>query len=102
MSWEEKLAALQALTDTCLQMRRPGEWYVSARYRAIGGNGVLSGTYGEGLSPSQAVENDWLLIVEHLAPGLFIVIEAPDAPRRHFRWAGFMWKELPVEKRAAP
>jgi hypothetical protein len=30
MSWEYKLAALNALTEHTLKMRKPGDWYVFA------------------------------------------------------------------------
>lgn len=93
MTWEQKLAALQALTETHLCMRKPGDWYVDAYARDIGGDGFLTGTFGNGMSPAEAVLDDWKRITE-LPPGKYIVISANSDKEKRVRWNGFMWKEV--------
>jgi len=90
MTWEEKLYALKELTVTRVEMRIPGDWYVSAYGRRIGGYGLLVGAYGEGGSPQFAVEDDWSLIVTDLPEGKYIRVKD-----KNYRWNGFMWKEQP-------
>lgn len=93
MTWEQKLAALQALMpDTCLRMRKPGDWYVDARGRSIGGDGLLHGNYGNGKTPEAAIENDWLQMTE-IPSDRYIVVQC-GGERRQFRWSGFMWSEV--------
>ncbi len=90
MTWEEKLAALQAITDTSLCMRAPGDWYVSAHDRAIGGDGLLlTVSYGNGKTPEEAVNADWMemtILPDHK------YIQVGD---RKYRWCKFMWREQP-------
>jgi hypothetical protein len=97
MTWEEKLSALQVLCDTSLRMRKPGDWYVSATGREIGGDdtGMLTGLYGNGPTPQAAVEDDWKQMTE-LPVRRYIVIGAMGPNRKHFRWAGYMWREVPM------
>lgn len=95
MTWEEKLAALKALTPTHLEMRKPGDWYVAAcsRETKVPGHCMLSGTYGNGKTPQEAVEDDWAQIT---APGHDVIIDAMDpAVRRKARWNGSMWEITP-------
>lgn len=92
LTWEQKLAALQAIADTSLRMRNPGDWYVSAVGRSIGGNGLLHGKYGNGKTPQEAVEDDWRQLAEMLPDDRYIVVERSGA-RKQFIWNGFMWTE---------
>ncbi len=94
MTWEQKFAALKTLAPAWLEMRKPGDWYVNARGRYIGGDGLLTGSYGNGRSPQAAVEDDWRQLVDMLPSDRFIVVTNGGA-RRHFRWSGFMWTEVP-------
>lgn len=93
MNWEQKLAAIQALGDTSLRMRKPGDWYVSSTRMEIGGDGMLSGEYGNGRTPEEAVEEHWR-IYTNLPPGKFIVIGAYTDKRRQVRWNGYMWEDI--------
>jgi hypothetical protein len=94
MDWEEKLKALRELTDTQLVMRDNGNWYVSAYARETGGDGLLHGSYGEGRSPEEAVNDDWRRLVDQLPINLYIVINAYGKNRRQVRWNGHMWEDI--------
>ena len=97
MTWEEKLAAIQALCETHIGMRAPGDWYVYAKHIEIGGNGMLESCTGNGNSPSAAVDAHWKKLTE-LSSGRYLVLNAMTE-RKHFRWNGFMWSQLPIEVR---
>jgi hypothetical protein len=92
MTWEQKLAALQVLCETSLKMRKPGDWYVSASGREIGGDGMLIGEYGNGKTPEEAVEDDWRKIAEFLPSDRYVVTGAMRGSRKQVRWNGFMWE----------
>lgn len=95
MEWEDLLQALCALDrDTCLRMRKPGDWYVS-HHIEVGGDGCLSGIYGNGASPELAVLDDWAKLVTSLRPDRFLVIDAMRDTRRQVRWNGYMWEDVP-------
>jgi len=91
MTWEEKLAALKALANTHLEMRAPGDWYVSAYAREVGGNGMLEGRYGNGRTPQEAVEDDWEKMTAKLPADRYIVVYASGEDRQQYRWNGYMW-----------
>lgn len=106
MTWEEKLAALKALTPTHLEMRKPGDWYVSAYGREIQTyvSCTLLSDYGNGASPEEAVEDDWQRMTK-LPPGGYIVLHATTDKRRHVVWNGYMWEDShhrPAPKEKAP
>lgn len=98
MTWEEKLQALQALgCDTSLKMRAPGNWYVAAVGRAIAGDGFLTGSYGNGRTPQEAVEDDWNEIVVNLPINRYINVSSYSAGKeKNVRWNGFMWADYLV------
>lgn len=91
MNWEQKLSALQSLTDTSLRMRKPGDWYVIAYGRSVveSGGAILAGSYGNGTTPEEAVHDDFRLIAESHAP-----LKVGDA---YWQWSGFMWKSISRE-----
>lgn len=93
LNWEQKLSALQALTDTALRMRGPGDWYISAERRSVGGDGFLTGTYGNGKTPQEAVEDDFRKLAEMLPSDKYIVVRKSGGDKQ-FRWNGFMWQEV--------
>jgi hypothetical protein len=96
MTWEQKLQALQALSDVALHMRKPGDWYVNASME-IGADdsGVLVGSYGNGTTPQEAVEDHWSIYTVLLKPKEYCVIcTGSQATRRHVRWNGFMWQDV--------
>ncbi len=90
MNWEQKLAALNAIAETSLRMRAPGDWYVSAHPRGVVGDGFERGTYGNGVTPEAAVNNDWKQLVDELPVDLSIRIRGD----RQVRWNGFMWQDV--------
>jgi hypothetical protein len=95
MTWEQKLAALQAIAPTTLNMRKPGDWYVSAQGRDVGGDGLLTASYGNGKTPQEAVEDDWRQVAE-LPFDKYVVVFVRNT-RKHLRWNGYMWSDLTIE-----
>lgn len=95
MTWEQKLAALQALGGEChLAMRSPGNWYVAEKGFSIGGDGMLTSQTQSEPSPADAVEECWSQHVTNLPANRYLAVEGNDS-RKHFRWNGYMWQELP-------
>ncbi len=86
LTYEQKLAALKAISDVCLRMRDPGNWYVDARERECREGSALVGKYGNGATPQEAVNDDWEQISNH--PKVVIGGE------RTVRWNGFMWQDV--------
>lgn len=103
MNWQQKLQALQQLTDTYLRMRSPGDWYISAAYRDVSrDDGIFlnsSSSSGRGRTPKEAVENDWRKLVTELPLGGYVVLNAWMLNRRHLRWNGTAWIDLKVSKK---
>lgn len=97
MTWEEKLAACQALCKTELHMRKPGDWYVGWRAEAVRTDkpGMLVGVYGEGKTPEEAVENHWREVVTSPKTDRLVVLPygAPGR-RRDVRWNGGWWVDV--------
>lgn len=93
MTWEEKLAACQALSECSLKMRSPGNWYVQQCGTDITQGSMLVGKYGNGQTPQQAVEDHWLKLTE-LAPQEYIVIRAYGEDRLAVKWNGYMWSTV--------
>ena len=92
MTWEQKLAALNAITQHSLIMRKPGDWYVSSSMN-IGGRGVLVGVFGNGATPDEAVDDHWRQFVDEIdKEGDYIVVDDSAFPKC-VRWNGFMWAD---------
>ena len=96
MTWEQRLSALMALTRTALRMRKPGDWYVSAEGREIGGDGLLRSVHGEGISPEEAVNRDWEQVTDLSAQSYV------QTAKGRFRWSGYMWDPVPGEDADTP
>lgn len=73
--------------------------YVSASRREIGGDGFLRGAYGNGVSPSEAVEDDWRQLVDFLPSDRYIAITDPYGKQKKYVWNGFMWAEFPYKNK---
>jgi hypothetical protein len=99
MDWQQKAAALDAVADIRVCIRKPNDWYVDQRID-VGGDGMLRGIYGNGTTPIEAIEDHWQQLVVNLAPGRYLVIDAAGEKRRHVRWNGFMWVDLQVKDAA--
>jgi hypothetical protein len=98
MHWQQKLAAIIAFADhyhVALKMRAPDDWYVEAGM-TIGGDGMLTGAYGNGRTPEEAVEDHWE-IYSNLPHDRYAVNHANERAR----WNGFMWKEVTEEQASA-
>lgn len=98
LTWEQKLSALQNLCEVHLCMRKPGDWYVSADM-SIKDNSVLIGTYGNGTTPQEAVEDHWFIYTTEANP-LKPIVAGRGGERKYWVWSGFMWKEITLEKAA--
>lgn len=94
MTWEEKLDALNSLSDCELKMRKPGDWHVLQVSTDIKKGGLLHGSCGNGATPQEAVENHWE-IMTNLKPSEYLVLDAMGDRRKAVEWSGFMWKEVP-------
>lgn len=90
MDWEQKLAALKSLTSHHLEMRKPGDWYVSC-HAEVAGDGMLRGQCGEGATPQDAVEDHWRLLTE-LPPDRYLRCGI-SGHTKVVRWNGFMWED---------
>jgi len=88
MTYEEKFAAINALCEASVKMRKPGDWYVQPT-SFLGGRGFTECTYGEGSTPQEAIEDHWEKISNAHYP---LYAAAGD---KHYEWDGFMWKEVP-------
>jgi hypothetical protein len=98
MNWQQKLAAIIAFAGhyrTSLKMRDPGDWYVEAAM-SVGGDGMLTGSYGNGTTPEEAVDNHWRIYSE-LPANRYAV----NHDNKRARWNGFMWVEVTEEQAKA-
>jgi hypothetical protein len=98
MTWEQKYEAMSALVghfNISLKMRKAGDWYVMAKGREIGGNGMLLSAYGNGKTPEKAIEDDWEKYTTELGAGRIIVINAAGKDRCEVRWNGYRWEGVP-------
>jgi hypothetical protein len=91
MDWQQKFAAIQAFAgnfDTSIMMRKPGDWYVSSGM-SVGGDGMLSGKYGNGVSPEAAINEHW-----EIYSTLPFDRYAVNRENKRARWNGFMWDAI--------
>ena len=96
MNWQQKADALNSLAEIDIKMRKVNDWYISQQTE-IGGDGILCGEYGNGITPEEAVENHWFLLVDNIPPGKYIVTSARGDDRKNWLWNGYMWRELPQD-----
>jgi len=100
MDWQQKAAALDALAEIEIKIRKPGDWYVSQRVEIKDG-GVLRGEYGNGPTPQDAILDHWDRLVVNIDPTpLYLVARTADGRRRPVRWNGFMWADFPEPPRS--
>lgn len=96
MTYEQMFLAVKAICpDVALHCRAEGNWYVLCPGLEIGGRSVLTGAVGNGSTPENAIQDLWTSLVRALSADRFLVVRATRDDRRHYRWAGFMWQELP-------
>jgi hypothetical protein len=75
-----------------VKFRKPGDWYVNQDVEVKDG-GILIGTYGNGATPEEAIEDHWRVLTE-IPRGHYLVVRAFDNLRRAVRWNGFMWEDV--------
>ena len=103
MTWEQKFLALKALSSEMhLPTTMDDDWVCAGRgiEETSDTSVVLKGVAGFGKSPEAAVENMWLRVEKQPADHYF-VLSAYGATRRHVKWNGFMWIDLPIRKTLA-
>jgi|ERR1700743_251330 len=101
MDWETKLAALNALSECELKMRKPGDWYVSQSIE-IKDKSVLKSVCGNGVTPAKAVEDHWTQATEPASHEYVIARhywEGEVYKRDAVRWNGFMWDRVEEPKK---
>ncbi len=77
-----------------------GQWFVSARID-IGGDGLLTGGKEHRDSPQEAVAAymEWLTSVPY---DKYLVVNGGRENRRHYRWNGGAFAEIPILTPAMP
>jgi hypothetical protein len=94
MTTEQKIQALQALSRVSFLMRKPGDWCASWERVEIGGDGMLRGLAGNGPTPFDAGEDLWAKATS-IGDALYLTPGGYDPDRKHYRWNGYMWREVP-------
>lgn len=100
MTWEMKFSAIASLDPygVALKIRRPGDWYISGGIETTSDrSAMLSGVGGNGETPEKAVEAMWSALMEVFQAGGYIALKPMSrSERRHVRWNGYMWEDLPL------
>lgn len=102
MNWLEKWRAMDALSDTTLHVREDtprlhnSPVYASNRVE-MGGDGMLKSLPGGGGTPEEAIESLWLAMTG-IPADRYLVVAAMNSGRKHYRWNGYMWDEIPRDK----
>jgi hypothetical protein len=94
LTYEQKLAAINALGQAHVMMRKPGDWYVSQAGVEIKSGGLLKNVSGNGVNPGNAIENHWDKLTT-LEDNEVVTLNAMRDSRRYVRWNGFMWVDVP-------
>ena len=92
LNWQQKAAALNALSPIKILMRGYRDWYVSQSVE-VKGESVLTGAFGNGETPEIAIENHWEQLVDDLTPSQYLVVNAYQPDRQAVLWNGFMWAD---------
>jgi hypothetical protein len=74
-----------------------GQWYVSSAIN-IGGDGMLTGITEHRTTPEQAIEA-YLLRIQAVEAPRYIVTKSNSPDRRHYRWNGAAFAEVPSMKK---
>jgi hypothetical protein len=89
LNWQQKLQALNVLTPHVLCMRKPGDWFVNSNLTIREGC-VNIGTYGNGESPQEAVNDHWEIYTNLEKDEQCISV----CDGTHVVWDTFMWKQV--------
>lgn len=107
MDWQQKAEALASLGELSIKFRErenriggPDPWYVSQRIEIKDGPCLL-GSYGNGYTPQEALEDHWETLTTRLKPDQYLVIRGLSDDRKAVRWNGFMWADVHEPKRDA-
>lgn len=85
MAWEQMLLAIKSVCPSAhLEMREPGNWYVSASMEHAQGDSMLVGDYGNGPTPQDAVIDHW----QQYGDGRPFLVRD-----QWLRWNGFMFEK---------
>lgn len=104
MTWEQKFIALKALCPEMHLTTNLDQRWVCAGSRleeTSDSSHVLAGVTGFGSSPETAVENMWLRVEKQPADHYFVIGAYHGEKRRHVKWNGFMWIDVPIRKTLA-
>ena len=98
MNWQQKAAALNALSPIKILMRGENDWYVSQSIEVKDDSGLIS-VFGNGDTPENAITDHWEKAVSDLCAGQYLVLNAAGDNRRAVEWNGFMWADV-VERKS--
>jgi hypothetical protein len=105
MDWQTKFAALNALAECSIKMRKPGDWYVSQSVD-IKDKSILKSVCGNGDTPEAAVADHWNQVTVDLTGHEYLVCreywEGEVCKRLAVRWNGFMWDHVQERNPAPP
>lgn len=108
MDFQQKAEALAALTALSIKFREREHriggsepWYVSQKVDVKEGSCLL-GTYGNGNTPEEAIEDHWKVLVLDLPRDEYLIVNSGLENRRAVRWNGFMWADVPEPERKVP
>ena len=95
MNWEEKLDALNSLSNCTLEMQSVGTWGVHQDIMVGNGTGTCESVFGVGETPEYAVLDHWKQAVENVSEHKYIAAQQGEGGKnKHYRWDKFMWKEV--------
>lgn len=99
MDWEQKFAALQALLifagSAALNMRKPGDWYVTLPGVNKREKHVISSGNQSAKTPADAVNQCW----DWASTGDWpLEIDSSVGGKRLVQWNGFMWVDIVKER----
>ena len=73
------------------------DWFIADGMHIGDGSGVIVGTYGNGTTPQEAVDEHWRIYVEELGPDRYIsaqIREGAEYVQYRVRWNGFRWANI--------
>ena len=101
MDFQQKAAALNALSEITIKCRGATDWYVSQRVRIIEGP-MVKCVSGNGTTPEAAVLDHWEELVDNLNSDEYLAVDALSEHRRVVRWNGFMWADVKEPEAIGP
>ena len=96
MNTNQTWQAINSLIDASLKTDVNYKWYVCQSIE-VGGDGLLSGLTGRGLTPEGAISDHWRLLTT-IPENKYLVVKSISKDRKHYRWNKFMWQEQEPKK----